>query len=74
MFIQNLKIFLPNFMQDEDDIEGADHQAKRLKISSDAFQDTIGNEELSLFGSTPNNSDSAQVVSLTWLEFCRIFC
>lgn len=49
-------------MQDED-IEGESHQAKRLRMSSDAFQDTIGNEELSLFGSTPNNSDSSLVAS-----------
>ncbi|CAN8244624.1 unnamed protein product [Cochlearia groenlandica] len=44
-------------LRDEDeDIEGDDHPAKRSRISSDA----IGNEELSLYGSTPNNSDSAQ--------------
>ncbi|KFK26774.1 hypothetical protein AALP_AA8G292000 [Arabis alpina] len=51
---------LPGLRDEDEDIEGEDHQAKRLRLSSDAFQDTIGNEELSLFGSTPNNSDSAQ--------------
>ncbi|XP_024011843.1 cleavage and polyadenylation specificity factor subunit 1 isoform X2 [Eutrema salsugineum] len=51
---------LPMLRDEDEDIEGEGHQAKRLRISSDAFQDTIGNEELSLFGSTPNNSDSAQ--------------
>ncbi|CAH2070334.1 unnamed protein product [Thlaspi arvense] len=51
---------LPGLRDEDEDIEGEGHQAKRLRISSDAFQDTIGNEELSLFGSTLNNSDSAQ--------------
>ncbi|EFH40379.1 hypothetical protein ARALYDRAFT_495232 [Arabidopsis lyrata subsp. lyrata] len=51
---------LPGLRDEDEDIEGEGHQAKRLRISSDTFQDTIGNEELSLFGSTPNNSDSAQ--------------
>uniref|UniRef100_A0A1J3GZ37 Cleavage and polyadenylation specificity factor 160 kDa subunit n=1 Tax=Noccaea caerulescens TaxID=107243 RepID=A0A1J3GZ37_NOCCA len=51
---------LSGLRDEEEDIEGEGHQAKRLRTSSDAFQDTIGNEELSLFGSTPNNSDSAQ--------------
>ncbi|XP_019091035.1 PREDICTED: cleavage and polyadenylation specificity factor subunit 1 isoform X2 [Camelina sativa] len=51
---------LPGLRDEDEDIEGEGHQAKRLRISSDTFQDTIGNEELSLFGSTPNTSDSAQ--------------
>lgn len=59
-------------MQDED-IEGEGHQAKRLRISSDTFQDTIGNEELSLFGSTPNNSDSAQVASSALVRVFKNF-
>jgi cleavage and polyadenylation specificity factor subunit 1 len=51
---------LPGLRDEDEDIEGEGHQAKRLRMTSDTFQDTIGNEELSLFGSTPNNSDSAQ--------------
>ncbi|XP_010482502.1 PREDICTED: cleavage and polyadenylation specificity factor subunit 1-like [Camelina sativa] len=51
---------LPGLRDEDEDIEGEGHHAKRLRISSDTFQDTIGNEELSLFGSTPNTSDSAQ--------------
>lgn len=51
---------LPGLRDEDEDIEGESHQAKRLRMSSDAFPDTIGNEELSLFGSTPNNSDSSQ--------------
>ncbi|VVB08018.1 unnamed protein product [Arabis nemorensis] len=51
---------LPELRDEDEDIEGEDHQAKRLRLSSDAIQDTYGNEELSMFGSTPNNSNSAQ--------------
>ncbi|PPS08801.1 hypothetical protein GOBAR_AA11840 [Gossypium barbadense] len=43
------------------DIEGDVPLAKRLRrSSSDALQDAVGSEELSLYGSTPNNSESAQ--------------
>ncbi|GMY28059.1 cleavage and polyadenylation specificity factor subunit 1 isoform X3 [Fagus crenata] len=43
------------------DIEGDAPQVKRLqRSSSDALQDMISGEELSLYGSAPNNADSAQ--------------
>ncbi|XP_010555627.1 PREDICTED: cleavage and polyadenylation specificity factor subunit 1 [Tarenaya hassleriana] len=51
---------LPGLKDECDDIEGDGHQAKRLRMSSETFQDTIGGEELSLYGSAANNSDSAQ--------------
>ncbi|XP_038999549.1 cleavage and polyadenylation specificity factor subunit 1-like isoform X2 [Hibiscus syriacus] len=53
---------LPSGLKEEvGDIEGDVHLAKRLRrSSSDALQDTIGSEELSLYGSAPNNSESAQ--------------
>ncbi|KAK8627890.1 hypothetical protein V6N13_135487 [Hibiscus sabdariffa] len=53
---------LPSGLKEEvGDIEGDVHQAKRLRrSSSDALQDTVGSEELSLYGSAPNNSESAQ--------------
>ena len=45
------------------DIEGDSPQVKRLRMSSsDALQDMISGEELSLYASAPNNADSAQVV------------
>lgn len=45
------------------DIEGDAPSAKRLRRSpSDALQDMVSGEELSLFGSTPNKTESAQVV------------
>ncbi|GMY23073.1 cingulin-like isoform X12 [Fagus crenata] len=44
------------------DIEGDASQVKQLRrSSSDALQDMISGEELSLYGSAPNNADSAQV-------------
>ncbi|KAF8379330.1 hypothetical protein HHK36_028764 [Tetracentron sinense] len=44
------------------DIEGDAPSAKRLRrSSSDALQDIVSGEELSLYGSAPNNSESAQV-------------
>ncbi|KAM1054442.1 hypothetical protein ACFX2I_001784 [Malus domestica] len=43
------------------DIEGDIPSAKRLRLSSsDALQDMVSGEELSLFGSAPNSADSAQ--------------
>lgn len=43
------------------DIEGDVPSTKRLRrSSSDALQDMVGGEELSLYGSTPNKADSAQ--------------
>ncbi|KAL6127024.1 hypothetical protein ACLB2K_075069 [Fragaria x ananassa] len=43
------------------DIEGDDPSAKRLRMSSsDALQDMISGEELSLYGSAQNNAESAQ--------------
>ncbi|XVF50705.1 hypothetical protein PTKIN_Ptkin04bG0123800 [Pterospermum kingtungense] len=43
------------------DIEGDAPLTKRLRrSSSDALQDMVGGEELSLYGSAPNNSESAQ--------------
>lgn len=45
------------------DIEGDAPSAKRLRMpSSDALQDMISGEELSLYGSAQNNAESAQVV------------
>ncbi|KAA3455808.1 cleavage and polyadenylation specificity factor subunit 1 isoform X1 [Gossypium australe] len=53
---------LPSGLKEEvGDIEGDVPLAKRLRrSSSDALQDGVGSEELSLYGSTPNNSESAQ--------------
>ncbi|OVA07710.1 Cleavage/polyadenylation specificity factor [Macleaya cordata] len=43
------------------DIEGDAPSAKRLRrASSDALQDIVSGEELSLYSSAPNNSESAQ--------------
>ncbi|KAK9292408.1 hypothetical protein L1049_020376 [Liquidambar formosana] len=43
------------------DIEGDAPSAKRLRrSSSDALQDMVNGEELSLYGSAPNNAESAQ--------------
>lgn len=38
--------------------------------SSDALQDMINGEELSLYGTAPNNAQSAQVNNV----LCRLFC
>lgn len=44
------------------DIEGDVHLAKRLRrSSSDALQDMVNGDELSLYGSGPNSAQSAQV-------------
>lgn len=44
------------------DIESDTPSAKRLRrSSSDALQDMINGEELSLYGTAPNNAQSAQV-------------
>lgn len=52
------------------DIEGDIPSAKRLRLSSsDALQDMVSGEELSLFGSAPNSADSAQVVYLSGNAF-----
>lgn len=47
------------------DIEGAAPSAKRLRrSSSDALQEMVNGEELSLYGSGPNNAHSMQVNNL----------
>ncbi|XP_034204050.1 cleavage and polyadenylation specificity factor subunit 1 isoform X3 [Prunus dulcis] len=53
---------LSSDMKDEvGDIEGDAPLAKRLRMSSsDALQDMVSGEELSLYGSAPNNAESAQ--------------
>lgn len=53
---------LPAGSRDEvGDIEGEAPSAKRLRMSSsDALQDMVGGDELSLYGSAPNNAESAQ--------------
>lgn len=52
------------------DIEGDIPSAKRLRLSSsDALQDMVSGEELTLFGSAPNSADSAQVVDLSGNAF-----
>ncbi|XP_060975092.1 cleavage and polyadenylation specificity factor subunit 1 isoform X1 [Cannabis sativa] len=53
---------LSSGLKDEDgDIEGDPPTAKRLRRSpSDVLQDMANSEELSLYGSAPNNSESAQ--------------
>lgn len=54
------------------DIEGDSPQVKRLRMSSsDALQDMISGEELSLYAAAPNNADSAQVVY--HCQLCRPF-
>ena len=46
---------------------------KRLRrSSSDALQDIVGGEELSLYGSTPNMADSVQVCPDIWIIYCII--
>ncbi|TYK07636.1 cleavage and polyadenylation specificity factor subunit 1 isoform X3 [Cucumis melo var. makuwa] len=48
------------------DIEVDAHTAKRMRrSSSDALQDMVGGDELSLYGSAANNTESAQVLSST---------
>ena len=45
------------------------HSAKRLRqSSSDALQDMASGEELSLYGSGPNNAESSQVDYLLLCE------
>ena len=52
------------------DIEGDMPSAKRLKVSSsDALQDMVSGEELSLYSSAPNNAESSQVVSVIVLLY-----
>ncbi|XVF12380.1 hypothetical protein REPUB_Repub08aG0112500 [Reevesia pubescens] len=53
---------LPSGLKEEvGDIEGDAPLAKQLRrSSSDALQDMVGGEELSLYGSAPNNTESAQ--------------
>lgn len=49
------------YLKQVGDIEGDAPSMKRLRrSSSDALQDMVGGEELSLYGSTPNKADSAQ--------------
>lgn len=42
------------------DIEVDPTPVKRMRTSSDALQDMVSGEELSLYGSAPNNADSTQ--------------
>ncbi|KAJ4706167.1 Cleavage and polyadenylation specificity factor subunit 1 [Melia azedarach] len=46
--------------EESGDIDGDAPSTKRLKSSSDALQDMVSGEELSLYGSAPNNTESAQ--------------
>lgn len=51
----------PGVKEEVGDIEGDVHLAKRLRrSSSDASQDMINGDELSLYGSGPNSAQSAQ--------------
>lgn len=53
---------MARFVEQVGDIEGDAPSMKRLRrSSSDALQDMVGGEELSLYGATPNKADSAQV-------------
>ena len=62
------------------DIEGDVPSAKRLrKSSSDALQDMVNGEELSLYGSAPNSTETSQVewhsvniLSIIWLLYFHI--
>ncbi|KAI4351877.1 hypothetical protein L6164_006183 [Bauhinia variegata] len=50
-----------NVKEEVDDIEGDAPSSKRLRKSpSDALQDIVSSEELSLYGSAPNRTESAQ--------------
>ncbi|GLU20961.1 hypothetical protein SLE2022_371330 [Rubroshorea leprosula] len=52
---------LPSGLREEvGDIEGDEPSVKRLRRSPDALQDMISGDELSLYGSAPNNTESAQ--------------
>ncbi|CAK7324265.1 unnamed protein product [Dovyalis caffra] len=51
----------PGLKEEVGDIEGDVPSAKRLKASSsDDLQDMVSGEELSLYGSAPNNAESTQ--------------
>ncbi|MCD7460769.1 hypothetical protein HAX54_044383 [Datura stramonium] len=51
----------PGIQEEVGDIESDAPSAKRLRMSSsDALQDMINGEELSLYGTAPNNAQSAQ--------------
>lgn len=51
----------PGVKEEVGDIEGEAPSAKRLRrSSSDALQDMVNGDELSLYGSGPNNAQSAQ--------------
>lgn len=51
----------PGLKEEVGDIEGDLPSAKRLKVSSsDALQDMVSGEELSLYSSAPNNAESSQ--------------
>ncbi|XP_006348057.1 cleavage and polyadenylation specificity factor subunit 1 [Solanum tuberosum] len=51
----------PGVQEEVGDIESDAPSAKRLRMSSsDALQDMINGEELSLYGTAPNNAQSAQ--------------
>lgn len=42
------------------------------RSSSDALQDMVGGDELSLYGSAPNNTESAQVLYNGLCEHYRV--
>ncbi|KAJ6359475.1 hypothetical protein OIU76_001076 [Salix suchowensis] len=54
-------VLSPGLKEEVGDIEGDVPSAKRLKVSSsDALQDMVSGEELSLYSSAPNNAESSQ--------------
>lgn len=55
-------IYLGDINLQVGDIDGDVHLAKRIRrSSSDALQDMVNGDELSLYGSGPNNAESTQV-------------
>ncbi|THG14963.1 hypothetical protein TEA_018972 [Camellia sinensis var. sinensis] len=63
--------------EEVEDIEGDVPSAKRLRRSpSDTLQEMVNGEELSLYGSGPNNAQSAQVEynSVTTTAYRPLFC
>ncbi|KAL8091794.1 hypothetical protein AgCh_034160 [Apium graveolens] len=51
----------PGMKEEVGDIDGDVHLAKRIRrSSSDALQDMVNGDELSLYGSGPNNAESTQ--------------
>lgn len=48
--------------------------AKRLRMSFDSLQDVASGEELSLYATAPNSSESAQVNLYMVALFCLFVC